>query len=101
MKNREKGLGIREQKTEIRDQGSGIVDQDADRMKQFLKCAMTRVGAEPEPDRDLWPAMLQRMDHENVRGAARIPWFDWALAGGLVAFAAIVPRTIPVILYYL
>jgi len=94
MKSREQGFGNREQKTEIR-------DQDADRIKQLLKRAIPRMGDDAELDRDLWPAMLQRIDHENVRRGARIPWFDWALAGGLVAFAAIVPRTIPVILYYL
>lgn len=70
-------------------------------MKQLLQNAMPRVDDESELDRDLWPTMLQRMDEENIRGAARVPWFDWALAGGLVAFAAVVPRTIPVILYYL
>ena len=44
---------------------------------------------------------VRRMDQPSARGAASVPWFDWALAGGLVAFAAIAPRTIPVILYYL
>ena len=70
-------------------------------MQQLLKSALLRVSDDAELDRDLWPAMLRRMDHESVRNAARVPWFDWALAGGLVAFAAVVPRTIPVILYYL
>lgn len=70
-------------------------------MVQSLISALPRVGDDAGLDRDLWPAMLRRMDRESVRGAARVPWFDWALAGGLVAFAAIVPRTIPVILYYL
>jgi hypothetical protein len=45
--------------------------------------------------------MLRRMDEQSAHGASSIPWFDWALAGGLVAFAAIAPGTIPVILYYL
>jgi hypothetical protein len=45
--------------------------------------------------------MLRRMDEESALGAGSIPWFDWALAGGLLAFAAVAPRTIPVILYYL
>ena len=70
-------------------------------MEQLLQNVLPRVGEEPELDRDLWPAMLQRMDRESVRSAAKVPWFDWALAGGLVAFAALAPRTIPVILYYL
>ena len=70
-------------------------------MKQLLRSALTPIGDDTEPDRDLWPAMLRRMDQPSAGLAASVPWFDWALAGGLVAFAAIAPRTIPVILYYL
>ncbi len=70
-------------------------------MTLLLRNAMPRVDADAESPHDLWPAMLQRMDEPSGRGVASVPWFDWALAGGLVAFAAIAPRTIPVILYYL
>ena len=70
-------------------------------MMQLLREAVRPVGVDAGLARDLWPAMLRRMEEQTVRGAASIPWFDWALAGGLVAFAAIAPRTIPVILYYL
>jgi hypothetical protein len=70
-------------------------------MEHLLRSALPPVGLRPELDRDLWPAMLRRFDERSVRRASRVPWFDWALAGGLVAFAAIAPRTIPVILYYL
>lgn len=70
-------------------------------MKQLLRSALPPIGDDAELDRDLWPAMLRRIDEQNARIAAKVPWFDWALAGGLVAFAAIAPRTIPVILYYL
>jgi hypothetical protein len=76
-------------------------EQDSARMTRLLRDSVPRIGDTPELARDLWPAMLRRMDEQTVRGAAPIPWFDWALAGGLVAFAAIAPRTIPVILYYL
>ena len=75
-------------------------EENEDRIKSLLREALTPVHDSIEPARDLWPAMLQRMHEPNAR-AASVPWFDWALAGGLVAFAAIVPRTIPVILYYL
>jgi hypothetical protein len=74
--------------------------QDEDRIKSLLREALPHVSDSTEPARDLWPAMLRRMDEQSVR-AASVPWFDWALAGGLVAFATIAPRTIPVILYYL
>jgi hypothetical protein len=87
--------------TKNRDQEIGIRDQEADRMTLLLKSAMPRVEDDADLPRDLWPAMLRRMDEPSARGVASVPWFDWALAGGLVAFAAIAPRTIPVILYYL
>ena len=71
-------------------------------MTQLLReCNAADRTTTPNSPRDLWPAMLRRMDEQSSRGAASVPWFDWALAGGLVAFAAIAPRTIPVILYYL
>jgi hypothetical protein len=69
---------------------------DEERIKQLLRQALPPVS-EAEPGRDLWPAVLRRI---NARPAAP-PWFDWALAGGLVAFAAFVPVSIPVLLYYL
>ena len=70
-------------------------------MKHLLQSVLPAVGDDANLDRDLWPAMLRRMDEQSVRGAASVPWFDWALAAGIVAFAAVAPRTIPVILYYL
>ena len=69
---------------------------EEDRMKQLLKQTMPPVDS-AQPERDLWPAMLQRLD---ARPAAP-PWFDWALAGGLAVFAVVFPASIPVFLYYL
>jgi hypothetical protein len=68
-----------------------------DELKKLLQRAMPRVAAEAEPERDLWPAVLKRLDAEQ--GAP--PWFDWALLGGLVAFVAVFPAVIPLFLYYL
>lgn len=70
-------------------------------MKHLLQSVLPAIGDDANLDRDLWPAMLRRMDEQRMPRAASIPWFDWALAAGLVAFAAAAPRTIPVILYYL
>lgn len=70
---------------------------EPERMNRLLKAAMPRIAADAEPSRDLWPDVLRRMDRESVR----IPWFDWAIAGGLVALAAAFPTAIPVLLYYL
>ena len=84
-----------------RDQRSENGDREAYRMRLLLQSAMPPIGDDADPPRDLWPAMLRRMDEQSAVGAGSVPWFDWALAGGLVAFAAVAPRTIPVILYYL
>ena len=70
-------------------------------MELLLQNALPPVGDEPETPRDLWPAMLRRMDEQASQGVASVPWFDWALGGALLTFAAVAPRTIPVILYYL
>jgi hypothetical protein len=70
---------------------------DTERMKEVLKAAMPRISGDAEPARDLWPDVLRRLDREPVR----IPWFDWALVGGLVGLAMAFPAAIPVLLYYL
>lgn len=70
---------------------------DEGRTKQLLRQALPPVR-DAEPARDLWPLVLRGL---NERPAASPPWFDWALAGGLVAFAAFAPSAIPVFLYYL
>lgn len=84
-----------------RERESGNKDLELDRIEELLHDAFPPIGDEHSVDRDLWPAMLRRMDEETSRGVARVPWFDWALGGALLAFAAAAPRTIPVILYYL
>ena len=77
-------------------------ENDELRMKKLLQQALPPVEGEPESGRDLWPAVLHRMDTEP----AALPWFgwvwfDWALVAGLVAFAAFFPASIPVFFYYL
>jgi hypothetical protein len=69
---------------------------EEDRMQQLLKKALPPVG-NAVPERDLWPAMLLRLDAQPPAP----PWFDWALAGGLAVFAVVFPASIPVFLYYL
>jgi hypothetical protein len=72
-------------------------DQDESLMKKLLQRSLPPVGAEQERERDLWPAMLRRLD----RKPAATPWFDWALLAGLAGVAALFPTAIPVLLYYL
>ena len=77
---------------------------DEENIKQLLKQSLPPVEAHAEPARDLWPAILRRLDAEpasTMRGSLRHNWFDWALLAALIVFAASFPATIPVFLYYL
>ena len=69
-------------------------------MEHLLRSTLNPEGERQELKRDLWPAMLRRLDEESLHHVSNVPWFDWALGGGLVALAALAPRAIPVILYY-
>ena len=69
---------------------------DEERLKKLLREALPPVGADAEPRRDLWPAMLRKLDETQTP-----PWFDWALLGGAAVMAVAFPAWIPVILYYL
>jgi hypothetical protein len=72
-------------------------EHDRERIEQLLKTALPPMGAGMEPRRDLWPAMLKRLE---ARPAA-VPWFDWALLAAAAACLAIFPGAIPVLLYHL
>ena len=72
-------------------------NREQERMKIRLQQALPRVPPDAEPARDLWPAVLGRLD----AAPAAPPWFDWALLAALVALLALFPVSIPVILYYL
>ncbi len=76
---------------------------DEDRIKELLQQALPPVDPDAEPARDLWPAMLRRLDSAAATRPAlrRVPWLDWALLAGLIIFIAVFPATIPVLLYYL
>ena len=73
---------------------------DDDRIKQLLQQALPPVESNAEPERDLWPAVLRKLDADEVLRQA-VPWFDCALLVGLAVFAVSFPATIPVFLYYL
>jgi len=76
-------------------------EQDEKRIEQLLKKSLPPLGdqAGAGPRRDLWPAMLRRMDDEARRSA--VPWFDWALLAAVAAWLAFFPGAIPVLLYHL
>ncbi len=68
--------------------------QDRDqKFKDYLKTALPPV--ESTLERDLWPAMLRRMDQRS----AALPWFDWALLGLLATLLLVVPGAVPIFLY--
>jgi hypothetical protein len=71
-------------------------NEEERKLREFLRSSLPGVDAEPR--RDLWPAMLQRMDVSEQRA---VPWFDWALLGFAAACLAFVPRIIPMLLYHL
>jgi hypothetical protein len=80
-----------------------MTKQDDERMNKLLQQSLPPVDPAAEPSRDLWPAVLRRIDAEPAEapGPARQNWFDWALLAGLIVFAVSFPATIPVFLYYL
>jgi len=65
-------------------------------VKKLLKDAL-RPARDVELRRDLWPAMLQRLDERPIS----VPWWDWALLAGAIALFCIFPGTIPALLYHL
>jgi hypothetical protein len=75
---------------------------DEDGMKNLLRQSLPPVDGDAGPERDLWPAMLRRLDVESAAPAFS-GWtvFDGALLAGLVGVAVLFPASIPVFLYYL
>jgi hypothetical protein len=68
-----------------------------DRIKQLLKKALPPADSDAEPSRDLWPAVLRRLDAQP----AAAPWYDWALLAGIAVLTVCFPAAIPLLLYYL
>ena len=55
-------------------------------IKDLLQQAFPAPDAELQ--RDLWPAMLRKLDQAPVR----VPWYDWGLAAVLAGFGPWQPR---------
>ena len=73
-------------------------EQDQERIEQLLRKTMQPVGGPAgELQRDLWPAMLNRLETKP----AIVPWFDWALLAAVAALLIFFPGAIPVLLYHL
>ena len=75
---------------------------DRDRMKKLLKQALPPIEeADHDPRRDLWPALLRRMEEHPASHWPKVHLLDLAMLAGLAALALFVPVSIPVLLYYL
>jgi hypothetical protein len=73
-----------------------MTDRELAETKKLLQQALPP-QREAELRRDLWPAMLQRLDQHPVR----VSWWDWALLAGAIALFCVFPGTIPALLYHL
>ena len=70
-------------------------EHDQKRIEQLLKKSLPPVGAELR--RDLWPAMLKRLEASSPA----VPWVDWALLAMVAAWLVFFPGAIPVLFYHL
>lgn len=72
-----------------------MTERDDREIREALRQSFPRLNTELH--RDLWPAVLRKLDARP----ARMPWYDWALiglsAGGLLFF----PQLILVFAYHL
>jgi hypothetical protein len=72
-----------------------MTENDDRRIREALQQSFPPVNTELH--RDLWPAVLRKLDARP----ARVPWYDWVLiglsAGALLAF----PQMILVLAYHL
>jgi hypothetical protein len=45
--------------------------------------------------------MLRRMDTAKAKARPVVPWFDWALAAGVLVMAALFPKIVLLFAYHL
>lgn len=68
---------------------------DEEEIREALRAAFPPIDTELR--RDLWPAMLRRLDEP----AQKVPWYDWALAGGLAGLTVLFPKLILLLVYHM
>ena len=73
-------------------------EPDHEEMSAILKEVYPRVGTELR--RDLWPAMLRKMD-AAAPSKTPTPWYDWVLVGGLAAAVLVFPKFLLLVAYHL
>lgn len=78
-----------------------------DRVRKLLKQALPPTGVDSGPARDLWPAVLRRLDEERTGemqmslSRPQWSWFDGALIAGVALLVAAFPASISMLLYCL
>jgi hypothetical protein len=73
----------------------GRLEDDDRQICKSLKQSFPPVNTELH--RDLWPAVLRKLDAHPVR----VPWYDWALIGVSASVFLFFPQLILVIAYHL
>ena len=71
-------------------------EHDQEEIGKLLRDAFPANDARAGLERDLWPAMLRRIGS----GGGRVPWYDWALAGGLTAMLVAFPGFLVVLAFH-
>lgn len=71
-------------------------ERENDELKKLMKEMLPSAG-NVELQRDLWPKMLRRLEAQPIH----VPWWDWALLGGVVALMLFFPGIVPALLYHL
>jgi hypothetical protein len=69
---------------------------EIDDIKNLLKDSLRPIAG-LQLQRDLWPAMLRRLDQP----AFHVPWWDWTLLAAATALLLFFPGMIPALLYHL
>ena len=73
-----------------------MTNEDEKEIQQLLKQAISQQG-DTELVRDLWPAMLHKLQAPPIP----VPWWDWALLAVVAATFLFFPGMIPALLYQL
>jgi hypothetical protein len=72
-----------------------MTEQDDRQIREALLQSFPPVNT--ELNRDLWPAVLRKLDAR----LARVPWYDWALIGLSASVFLFFPQLILVLAYHL
>ena len=72
-----------------------MTEHDDQDIREALKQSLPPVNL--ELGRDLWPAVLRKLDAHPVR----VPWYDWALIALSVGVFLFFPKLILVFAYHL